>query len=68
MLLIDIVKNNNSYRFQKHKISAADVPIHQKMITLIKDITKFNDNIYGVRPIKKVLSTLSFLVSRYKTA
>jgi putative transposase len=38
------------------------------MIELIKDIAKFSDNTYGARRIKKVLNTLSFLVSRRKTA
>lgn len=38
------------------------------MIGLIKDIAKFSDNTYGVRRIKKVLNTLSFPVSRLKTA
>jgi putative transposase len=35
---------------------------------LIKDIAKFSDNTYGARRIKKVLNTLSFPVSRRKTA
>jgi putative transposase len=38
------------------------------MMALIKDIAKFSDNTYGARRIKKVLNTLSFPVSRHKTA
>jgi hypothetical protein len=62
------VKSNNFYSFQKRKVSAVDDPTHQEMIELIKDIAKFSDNTYGARRIKKVLNTLSFPVSRRKTA
>ena len=62
------VKSNNFYSFQKRKVSAADDPTHQEMMALIKDIAKFSDNTYGARRIKKVLNTLSFPVSRRKTA
>jgi transposase InsO family protein len=34
----------------------------------VKDIAKFSDNTYGERRIQKVLNTLSFQVSRRKTA
>ena len=62
------VKSNNFYSFQKRKESAVDDPTHQEMIELIRDIAKFSDNTYGARRIKKVLNTLSFPVSRRKTA
>ena len=62
------VKSNNFYSFQKRKESAVDDPTHQEMIELIRDIAKFRDNTYGARRIKKVLNTLSFPVSRRKTA
>jgi len=40
----------------------------KKTIELIKDIAKFSDNTYGARRIKKVHNTLSFPISRRKTA
>jgi putative transposase len=62
------VKSNNFYSYQKHKSNSADNSTHQKMIELITDIAKFSDNTYGARRIKKELNTLSFSVSRRKTA
>ena len=62
------VKSNNYYSYQKRQTNSIDDPTHQEMIELIKDIAKFSDNTYGARRIKKVLNTLSFPVSRSKTA
>ena len=62
------VKSNNLHSFQKRKVSTCVDATHQEMIALIKDIAKFSDNTYGARRIKKVLNTLSFLISRRKTA
>ena len=62
------VKSNNYYSYQKRKSSESDDLDHQEMIELIKDIAIFSDNTYGARRIKKVLNTLSFPVSRRKTA
>jgi putative transposase len=62
------VKSNNYYSYQKRKHSKSNDSTHQDMIDLIKDIAKFSDNTYGARRIKKVLNTLSYPVSRRKTA
>ena len=62
------VKSNNFYSFQKRKASMTDDGTHQEMIEWVKDIAKFSDNTYGARRIKHVLNTLSFPVSRGKTA
>lgn len=62
------VRSNNYYSYQKRKSNKPDDLAHQEMINLIKDIAKFSDNTYGARRIKKVLNTLSFPISRRKTA
>ena len=62
------VKSNNYYSYQKRKTSKPDDPTHQDMIAWVKDIAKFSDNTYGARRIQKVLNTLSYPVSRRKTA
>jgi putative transposase len=62
------IKSNNFYSYQKRKANEPDDPTHDEMIAWIKDIAKFSDNTYGARRIKKVLNTLSYPVSRRKTA
>ena len=62
------VKSSNYYSYQKRKASKPDNSTHHDMIDLVKDIAKFSDNTYGSRRIQKVLNTLSYPVSRRKTA
>jgi putative transposase len=59
------VKSNNYY---KCKAIKPEDPTHQDMIDWVIDIAKFSDNTYGSRRIQKVLNTLSYPVSRRKTA
>ncbi|MFT6778252.1 MAG: putative transposase [Paraglaciecola sp.] len=62
------VQTNNYYSYQKRQTDKPDVLTHQEMLEWVMDITKFSDNTYGERRIQKVLNTLSFPVSRRKTA
>jgi putative transposase len=62
------VQTNNYYSYQKRQTDKPDDLRHQEMLEWVKDIAKFSDNTYGERRIQKVLNTLSFPVSRRKTA
>ena len=62
------VKTNNYDSYQKRQTDKPDDLRHQEMLEWGKDIAKFSDNTYGERRIQKVLNTLSFPVSRRKTA
>ncbi|MFT7411717.1 MAG: putative transposase [Paraglaciecola sp.] len=59
------VQTNNYYKRQTDKPNDLT---HQEILEWIKGIAKFSDNTYSERRIQKVLNTLSFLVSRRKTA
>jgi putative transposase len=62
------VQSNNYYSYQKRQTDKPHDLRHQEMLEWVKDIAKFSDNTYGERRIQKVLNTLSFPVSRRKTA
>jgi transposase-like protein len=62
------VKTNNYDSYQNRQTDKPDDLRHQEMLEWGKDIAKFSDNTYGERRIQKVLNTLSFPVSRRKTA
>jgi putative transposase len=62
------VKSNNYYSYHKRKAIKLEDPTHQDMIDWVIDIAKFSDNTYGSRRIQKVLNTLSYPLSRRKTA
>ena len=62
------VKSNNYYSYHKRKAIKPEDPTHQDMIDWVIDIAKFSDNTYGSRRIQKVLNTLSYPLSRRKTA
>jgi putative transposase len=62
------VHSHNYYSYQKRQTDKPDDLTHQEILKWVKDITKFSDNTYGERRIQKVLNTLSFPVSRRKTA
>lgn len=62
------VKTNNYYSYQKRNLDKVEDSTNQEMLELVKSIAKFSDNTYGARRIKQVLNTLSFPVSRRKTA
>jgi putative transposase len=62
------VQSHNYYSYQKRQTDKPDDQTHQEMLEWVKDIAKFSDNTYGERRIQKVLNTLSFPVSRRKTA
>jgi putative transposase len=62
------VQSHNYYSYQKRQTDKPDDLRHQEMLEWVKDIAKFSDNTYGERRIQKVLNTLSFPVSRRKTA
>jgi putative transposase len=62
------IKSNNYYSYQKRKAQRPIDTTHQEMLEWVKNIAKFSDNTYGERRIQKALNTLSFPVSRIKTA
>jgi putative transposase len=62
------VQSHNYYSYQKRQTDKPDDLIHQEILEWVKYIAKFRDNTHGERRIQKVLNTLSFPVSRRKTA
>jgi putative transposase len=56
------------HSYQKRQTDKPDALRHQQMLGWVKDIAKFSENTYGERRIQKVLNTLSFSVSRRRTA